>query len=195
MQPLLTARDLACRRGDRLLFSGLSFEIGPGGVLHVAGPNGTGKTSLIRILAGLLRPFAGSIERDGAIALLDNNHSLEPRVPLGDALKFWAELDGTVKELPNAAERMGLGDLLDVPIRYLSTGQLKRAAMTRVLGQSAPVWLLDEPLNGLDRAGITIVENLIGEHLARGGLAVIASHQTVTLARTPERIELGKIPA
>ena len=122
MQAHLAATDIACRRGDRVLFRGVSLALGPGEACHVAGPNGIGKTSLIRILAGLLRPFTGSVERDGAIGLLDERHALDPQLPLGRALAFWAELDGA--QLADHAERLGLDVLLDVPVRYLSTSTI-----------------------------------------------------------------------
>ena len=173
MQVRLAATDLACRRGERLLFRGLSLAIGPGEALHVTGANGVGKSSLIRILAGLLRPFAGAVEREGAVGLIDEHHALDRDVPLAVALRFWTALDrgdGTPGGL-------GLDALMDVPVRYLSTGQKKRAALARLLSQRAPIWLLDEPLNGLDSGGVELVEGLIAEHLAGGGLAVIASHQ------------------
>ncbi len=185
MQASLTATDLACRRGERLLFRGLSLALGPGEALHVTGANGVGKSSLIRVLAGLLRPLAGAVERAGAVALLDERHALDSALPLHAALAFWHALDGA----PEALGRVGLDGLADVPVRYLSTGQTKRAALARLLGQRAPIWLLDEPLNGLDSGGVGLVESLIAEHLAEGGLAVIASHQpfassaaTLTLA-------------
>lgn len=169
----LTATDLACRRGERPLFRGLSLALGPGQALQVAGPNGVGKSSLIRMLAGLLRPFSGSVSRAGAVGLLDERHALDGAVPLGIALRFWRELDGS----PDTLDRVGLKGLADVPVRYLSTGQARRAALARLLGQGAPIWLLDEPLNGLDSSGVALVERLIADHLASGGLAVIASHQ------------------
>ena len=169
----LAATDLACRRGDRLLFRGLTLALGPGEALHVTGANGCGKSSLIRILAGLLRPFAGEVERAGSIALIDERHALDPEAPLCTGLAFWAALDG--RDATPAA--IGLEHLRDVPVRYLSTGQKKRAALARLLAQQAPIWLLDEPLNGLDSSGVALVERLVADHLAGGGLAVIASHQ------------------
>lgn len=177
----LTARDLACRRGDRLLFRGLTLAIAAGEAMHVSGANGTGKSSLLRILAGLLHPFAGAVERTGDVGLLDDRAALDPQVPLRTALGFWRALDRG--DAP--VERLGLAPLLDVPVRYLSTGQRKRAALARLIGQTAPIWLLDEPLNGLDSGGVDLLERLIAEHLAGGGLAVIASHQPLaTQARS-----------
>lgn len=173
MSARLAATDLACRRGERLLFRRLSLALEPGEALHVTGPNGVGKSSLIRTLAGLLRPFAGSVERKGAVGLIDERHALDPGAPLGTALSFWHDLDHADKDF----DRVGLNHLMDVPVRYLSTGQKKRGALARLLGQRAPIWLLDEPLNGLDSGGVELVERLIAEHLASGGLAVIASHQ------------------
>lgn len=174
----LAAQDLACRRGDRLLFARLSFELEPGQALQLAGSNGIGKSSLIRILAGLLPAFAGSIKRDGALGLIDERPALDPQLPLGQALGFWRQLDGVAD---NDAERLGLGGLLDVPVRYLSTGQKKRAALARLIGQQASIWLLDEPLNGLDTKGVELVEELAAEHCHAGGIAVIASHQPFAL--------------
>ncbi|WP_126172047.1 heme ABC exporter ATP-binding protein CcmA [Altericroceibacterium xinjiangense] len=173
----LVAKDLACLRGDRLLFRRLSLSLASGEALQVAGPNGTGKSSLIRILAGLLRPFAGTVERDGAIALLNERPALDEYLPLGHALGFWQTIDG-----PGAAvDRLGLADLLDVPVRYLSTGQRKRAALARLIGQRAPVWLLDEPLNGLDIDAAADCQRLVAEHCGDGGIAIVASHQPFTL--------------
>lgn len=185
----LTATDLACRRGERLLFRGLSLTLGPGEALHVTGPNGIGKSSLIRVLGGLLRPYSGNVERCGAVGLLDEHHALDRAVPLGAALRFWRALDHG----DEALDRVGLDGLGEVPVRYLSTGQKKRAALARLLGQKAPIWLLDEPLNGLDHNGVALVEGLIADHLGGGGLAVIASHQT--LASGAKELALAEFAA
>lgn len=173
----LTAMDLACRRGERVLFRALGFELASGEALQIAGPNGIGKTSLLRMAAGLLRPFAGEVERTGDLALLDERLALDEHRPLGDALAFWTRLDGRTAEVA----RFGLDALLDVPVRYLSTGQRKRAALARLAAQGAPIWLLDEPLNGLDVAAVEVVQTLTAEHCARGGIALIASHQPFAL--------------
>ena len=188
----LAALDLACRRGDRVLVCGLSFKLGAGEALHLAGPNGVGKSSLIRILAGLLRPFAGSVEREGALVLADERPALDAHLPLGAALEFWRRFDrADAATLDVAIATLGLGDLLDVPVRYLSTGQRKRAALARTLLAGAPLWLLDEPLNGLDTATTAAVETLVAAHIGQGGIAVIASHQPFALAGMG-RLELAQ---
>jgi heme exporter protein A len=174
----LAATDLACRRGERLLFSGLTLALRPGEALQVSGPNGFGKSSLLRILAGLLPALSGSVERTGELGLIDERPALDPHLPLGKALAFWRRLDGPAD---NAAAQLGLSGLLDVPVRYLSTGQKKRAALARLIGQQAPIWLLDEPLNGLDTKGVALVEELTAEHCHTGGICVIASHQPFAL--------------
>jgi heme exporter protein A len=175
----LVVKDLACRRGERLLFRGLSFEVGGGEALQIVGPNGTGKSSLLRILAGLLDPFAGRVERSGASGLVDERPALEEHVPLGRALDFWARIDAPAPPAPD----LGLDGLLDVPVRFLSTGQRKRAALARLSRQQAPIWLLDEPLNGLDAKAARGCEAMVAEHCANGGLAVIASHQPFAAPR------------
>ena len=175
----LIATDLACRRGERLLFAGLNLKAGAGTALQVTGPNGTGKSSLIRILAGLLRPYAGEVDRAGGVALLDERPALDEHQPLGKALGFWNRVD---RGEDAGLEALGLFDLLDVPVRYLSTGQRKRAAIARLLGQEAEIWLLDEPLNGLDTHAAATLLRIVDEHRDAGGIAVIASHQPFDLS-------------
>jgi heme exporter protein A len=178
----LAVNDLACRRGDRVLFRGLSFELNASEALQVVGPNGTGKSSLLRIVAGLLRPFAGKVDREGSLGLVDERPALDEHLPLGRALAFWGRIDSAgFISWESASDRLGVTGVLDVPVQYLSTGQRKRAALTRLLSQQAAVWLLDEPLNGLDAATARECERLVADHCRAGGIALIASHQPFAL--------------
>lgn len=181
MQAHLAARDIACRRGDRLLFRGFSAELAAGEALHVTGPNGCGKSSLLRILAGLLRPEAGSVERHGGVGLIDERHALPENRELESGFRFWARLDGREPDRADMA-LLGLAHLAQVPVRYLSTGQRKRAALCRLLSQNTAVWLLDEPLNGLDGEGIAAFNHVLARHLAAGGVCVVTSHHALGLA-------------
>ncbi|MCW1987285.1 UNVERIFIED_ORG: heme exporter protein A [Sphingomonas sp. R1F5B] len=190
--PHLAAHDLACRRGDRVLFRGVGFALEAGQALHLAGANGIGKSSLIRILAGLMRPFAGSVERAGNVALVDERLALDPHQPLGRALAFWHAIDRTV---PTRDDPFGLADLADVPVRYLSTGQKKRAALARLAAAQAPIWLLDEPLNGLDTAWAAKAQAAIEGHRQAGGVVVIASHQPLALAGVQTLAMADHVPA
>jgi heme exporter protein A len=178
--PALEARDLACQRGDRLLFRRLSFALGAGAACHVTGANGAGKTTLLRALAGLTTPFAGAVVREGALGLLDERSGLDPEMPLARALAFWFGVDGA-GDAQGIMARLRLDTLAEVPVRYLSTGQKKRAALARLIGQQAAIWLLDEPLSGLDTASQALVSALVSEHCGGGGIALIASHQPLNV--------------
>lgn len=169
MKPLLRFEDVALRRGGRLLFEGLDLALGPGEALQVTGPNGSGKSSLIRLAARLLRQERGSVERT-AVALADDNLALDRELPLGRALAFWG---GGIHQ---ALGMLGLEPLVDVPVRLLSAGQAKRASLARVAASGAPLWLLDEPANGLDSGGIERLGELVGRHRRTGGAIVAASH-------------------
>ncbi len=191
----IVASNLACRRGDRLLFAGLSLTLEAGAALQVAGANGIGKSSLIRILAGLAPAWAGDVQRSGAVGLLDERPALDPHLPLGRALQLWQQLDGPTEDAlaVSGLSGLGLAGLEEVPVRYLSTGQKKRAAFARLLGQQAPIWLLDEPLNGLDSTGIALIEQLAARHCQAGGICVIASHQPFQLAGL-EQLDIKAFP-
>ncbi|MGN6849937.1 MAG: ABC transporter ATP-binding protein [Sphingomicrobium sp.] len=170
MKPLLRFDDVALRRGGRLLFEGLDLTLGPGEALRVVGPNGSGKSSLIRLAAGLLRQERGNVERS-PLALADDNIALDRELPLRQALRFWAGP-------PDAAmEALGIGFLADVPVRLLSSGQLKRATLARVAASGAGLWLMDEPLNALDADGAGRLTAVVEAHRASGGAVLAASHQ------------------
>ena len=169
MRQHLRFEDVTCRRGGRLLFEGLSLALGPGEALHLTGPNGSGKSSLIRLAAGLLRAESGRVERS-ELALADDALALDRELPLRRALEFWG---GNVDDAMGALD---LARLAQVPVRLLSTGQAKRATLARAVASGAPLWLLDEPLNGLDRDGVARLDVLLTAHLARGAAVLAASH-------------------
>lgn len=177
--PLLKMSGIACVRGGRLLFEGLSVALAPGGAAVLTGPNGVGKSSLIRLAAGLLRATAGRIERSGAAALADDGLALDARVTLAQALGFWARLDRG--EAGVGLDAMGLTGLARAPVRMLSTGQRKRAVLARVVASGAPLWLLDEPANGLDSDGHARLAAAMAAHRRGGGAILAASHQPIGL--------------
>ena len=177
--PLLSLQDIACIRGGRLLFEGVSLRLDPGGAVQLSGPNGAGKSSLIRICAGLLQPSAGAVERAAACALADEVLALDERLTLGAALRFWARVDG--RDESRGMDAMGLTPLSSLPVRMLSTGQRKRAALARLIASGAPLWLLDEPANGLDAEGEQRLAVAIGEHRRSGRAVIAASHQPLAL--------------
>jgi heme exporter protein A len=168
--PLLRFEAVALRRGGRLLFEGMDLALGAGEALQVAGPNGSGKSSLIRLAAGLLRAEAGRVER-AAAALADDHVALDRELPLRRALSFWTS------DASRALQALGLDRLAVVPVRLLSSGQLKRATLARVVASGAPLWLLDEPLNALDTEGAERLAKLIDDHRGNGGAVLAASHQ------------------
>ena len=180
---LLAARGLACVRGGRLLFEGLDLALGAGEAMLVTGPNGAGKSSLLRVLAGLLRPTGGTVTA-GRCTLLAEAPALDEELPLAEALRFWARLD----RAPDPAGRVeaaladvGLAAIAALPVRLLSTGQRRRAALARVIASPADLWLLDEPGNGLDAASVARLEASIARRRAGGGAVVVATHQPLTL--------------
>lgn len=171
--PLLALEDVTCVRGGRLLFERLNLTLQAGEAALVTGPNGAGKSSLIRVAAGLLRA-SGTVERSAA-ALADEHLALDERQRLGTALGFWAKRSG------EGMAAMGLAPLREVPVRMLSAGQRQRAALARVVASGAPLWLLDEPANGLDADGMARLEAAIAAHRRSGGAILAASHQPLAL--------------
>ena len=194
---MLEAIDLECTRGDRRLFAGIGFRLDDGELLSVQGKNGSGKTSLLRMLCGLSPTASGEIRwRGQPIDQLGEDYRRELRylghhnaikdelTPLENLLASAALADEMLDE--NAAlealERVGLGGREDLPCRYLSQGQKRRVALARLVHERRALWVLDEPYVALDAAAITLVAELIGTHLQRGGLAVLTTHQAVEVA-------------
>jgi heme exporter protein A len=179
---LLKFGNVTLRRGGKMLFAGLDLELGPGERMQVAGPNGSGKSSLIRLAAGLLRAEHGQVDRS-ALALADDHIALDRELLLRNALGFWG---GAVEQ---AMVALRIDHLAEVPVRLLSSGQLKRAMLARVAASRAPLWLLDEPLNGLDVDGRKRLGGLVERHLEDGGAVLAASHQA--LGGDWRKLELG----
>lgn len=191
----LSAHALACRRGERLVFTGVDFRLNGGGALLVVGPNGAGKSSLLRVLAGLLRPFAGAvlwngldIARDPAehrsrVAFLGHQDAVKAALTVGEELIFWTAVDGGgAAATPAALAAMDLARLVDFPCRRLSAGQKRRLAIARVLARvRAPIWLLDEPTNGLDAEARKRLFRALAAHREGGGLIIAASHENLDL--------------
>ncbi len=165
-----------------MLFKGLNAALRPGDALLLTGPNGVGKSSLLRLIAGLLPAYAGTVSHEGRLALSDENPALDARLPLAKALEYWAGIDGTgPTAVADALAALDLSRLAEVPVRLLSTGQRRRANLARVLASGADIWLLDEPGNGLDMASLALLERAIAVHRAQGGIVVVASHQPLGL--------------
>ena len=170
MTTLLRFENVTLRRGGRVLFEDLDLRLSPEEALHVAGPNGSGKSSLIRLAAGLLRAERGTVDR-ATLALADDSLALDRELPLRRALMFWGG------RVDRAMDALDIGHLAQVPVRLLSSGQAKRATLARVVASSAPLWLLDEPINALDADGAARLARAIREHLGAGGAVLAASHQ------------------
>lgn len=201
---VLEAVELACQRGDRLLFRGLSFTVTPGAAVLVEGGNGSGKTTLLRTVCGLMRAEEGEvrwngepIERDrlefqANLGYLGHVHGIKDELTAEENLRVATALQGVSRDRIGAAlERVGLAALADVRARQLSAGQRRRLALARLLLGSARLWVLDEPFTALDRAGIGLVEDMIEEHCAGGGMVLMSSHHGVSLnCLSPARVQL-----
>lgn len=187
-------------RGGRPVFSGLSFEVGTGEALLLTGANGSGKSSLLRLVAGLLRPAAGSLALTGGDAdapLAERVHyvghldAVKPALTVRETLAFWAALfGGKEEEIEAGLERFALGPLAALPAGYLSAGQKRRLSLARLGLGRRPVWLLDEPTVSLDAENERVLIDAIQAHLASGGLTLVATHTALPLAGARE-LRLG----
>ncbi len=189
----LTAERLACTRGDKSLFEGLSFRVKAGQALAVEGANGAGKTSLLRMIAGFLAPVAGRIvvriaeqesddaeERGKSVGWLGHQDGLKPQLTVAEQLDFFASLYRAKADRALLAQ-VGLARQADLPCRYLSAGQRRRLALARLLAGKRPLWLLDEPFAALDASGQALVEHLMARHCGDGGIIIAATHEPLGL--------------
>lgn len=176
---LIEVRDLACERGGRSVFRGVSLSVRAGEMLAVKGANGTGKSSLLRVLAGLLRPHAGTARIAGGVHHLGHLDALKDTLSVRENLMRWR--DGT-SDPADAAGIVGLAHALDLPAGVLSAGQRRRAALARLLLAPRGAWLLDEPTAALDRDGAVLLGRLMQDHLAGGGAILAATHDELPLA-------------
>ena len=196
----LLASELACIRGGRGVFSGLSFAVGAGEALLISGPNGAGKSSLLRLVAGLVRASAGRLELedgDPEAPLAEQAHylghqdALKPSLTVAENLDFWARyLDGGATA--GALDAVGLGGIAGLPSAYLSAGQRRRLSIARLIAVERPLWLLDEPTSALDVAAQAMLAGLMRNHLSSGGMILAATHGPIGLDGAKE-LRLGGV--
>ena len=195
----LRAENLGCIRGGRQVFSGLNFSLSGGEALVVTGRNGAGKSSLLRVIAGLVRIAAGRLELAGTeddasvgeqAHYLGHQDALKPSLSVAENLKFWAEYLGGGGDVEQALEAVWLEQLADLPAAYLSAGQRRRVSIARLVAVARPLWLLDEPTSALDVASQAGLAELMAAHLAGGGMIVAAAHGPIGLAN-PRELQMG----
>jgi heme exporter protein A len=196
-------RDVGCARGGRVLFAGVDFVLPPGGALVLQGRNGAGKSSLLRLMAGLGRPVAGRFLWDGVdiaadpeahrarLQFVGHQDALKPALTVAETLRFWAALAGHAEiDAAAALAPLGLAPLADLSCRFLSAGQRRRLALSRLAAWWAPLWLLDEPATGLDVESLAALAQVIAVHRAAGGAVVLSTHQPLDLAHA-QTLALG----
>lgn len=199
---LLTAENLAVRRGEDLIFMNVSFKLSSGQAMLLTGPNGSGKSTLLRVIAGLLRPEEGHVTLAGegletdvraseASHYLGHRNAMKQDLSVFENLNFWKKFlgdfdGGSSSGIEEAAEAVGLASITHLPFGYLSAGQQRRFAMAKLLVAWRPIWILDEPTAALDASADLMFTGLVKAHLAKGGMAVAATHQPLGLENAQE---------
>jgi heme exporter protein A len=191
----LSGSDLACQRGGRQVFAGLSFAVKSGEALVVTGPNGAGKSTLLRLIAGLLRPAGGRLSLDGGdpeLTVGEQTHyqghldALKPALSVAENLTFWIRFLGSTERPRAALGAVGLEAIAALPAAYLSAGQRRRLSLARLIAVKRPIWLLDEPTAALDVDAQATLAELMRAHLAGGGLIMAAAHGPIGLEQARE---------
>jgi heme exporter protein A len=200
----LTVEKIHIWRGDRHVLRGVSLALNPGELLQVAGPNGTGKTTLLRVACGLLRPEQGRVSWCGrpitgirpqflsALVYAAHEPALKGDLTALENLRYLVGLKRSIRtaELEAALERTGVAACAQLPVRVLSAGQRRRVALARVLAMRSPLWMLDEPFTNLDAAGSALVTDLLREHVSAAGMALVVAHHEIALSARLRRLEL-----
>ncbi len=203
--------NIDCVRGERLVLQGVGFRVQSGDALVLTGPNGSGKSTLLRLMAGLMRSVGGRIAWADADTLEDitddsgahnqrvvyvgHADAVKPALDVRENVSFWAEINGALGLDPDAAlTALGIPHLADLPARYLSAGQRRRVALTRMLTTKAPLWLLDEPTTALDSAAVAMLADLIKNHRAQGGMVVTSTHTELGLENA-QNLDLSGVAA
>jgi heme exporter protein A len=197
----LSGRGIRCVRGGREVFSGLDFAVAAGEALAVTGANGSGKTSLLRMIAGLLTLSGGSIDLDGGedeLTLAEQAHylghrdAMKPALSVLENLSFWRDfLGGETFDAGQSFQQVGIEHTAQLPAAYLSAGQRRRLSIARLIAVRRPIWLLDEPTSALDAAGQTLFTAVMRDHLARGGIIIAATHAPLGIEAKELRIGGG----